>query len=231
LSKNVKLSEIFYSVQGEGSLVGVPSVFVRTSGCNLRCTWCDTPYTSWQPEGEDWSVDQILRRVAEFGATHVVVTGGEPMIAPEIVALTNELHRAGLHITVETAGTVYQRVACDLMSISPKLKNSVPVEREGGRWAAQHERLRWQPDVLRRLIAEYAHQLRFVIADPNDLDEIEFMHEELGVGARSIVLMPEGIDRDTLRERGEWIVEICKQRGYRFSPRLHVDLWGARRGV
>src|SRR6185437_1878243 len=136
-----------------------------------------------------------------------------------------------LHITVETAGTVYQRVACDLMSISPKLKNSVPVEREGGRWAAQHERLRWQPDVLRRLIAEYAHQLKFVIADPNDLDEIEFMHRELGVGARSIVLMPEGIDRDILRERGEWIVEICKQRGYRFSPRLHVDLWGARRGV
>jgi 7-carboxy-7-deazaguanine synthase len=227
----VKISEIFYSVQGEGSLVGVPSVFVRTSGCQLRCTWCDTPYTSWQPEGEDWSVDRILRRVTEFGATHIVVTGGEPMIAPEIVALTDEFRRAGLHITVETAGTVYQRVECDLMSISPKLKNSVPVEREGGRWAAQHERLRWQSHVLQRLMADYPHQLKFVVADPNDLDEIEAMRGELAVDARSIVLMPEGIDRDTLRERGEWIVEICKQRGYRFSPRLHIDLWGARRGV
>src|SRR6476661_9457643 len=91
----MNISEIFYSVQGEGALVGVPSVFVRTSGCNLRCTWCDTPYTSWQPEGENWSVDQIVRRVAEFGAAHVVVTGGEPMIAPEIVELCGELRRAG----------------------------------------------------------------------------------------------------------------------------------------
>ena len=153
------------------------------------------------------------------------------MIAPEIVALTDELRRAGRHITIETAGTVYQRVECDLMSISPKLKNSVPVERDGGRWAAQHERLRWRPDVLRRLIAEYAYQLKFVVADPHDLDEIEAVRGELGVDARSIVLMPEGIDREMLRKRGEWVVEICKQRGYRFSPRLHIDLWGARRGV
>lgn len=227
----MKLSEIFYSVQGEGSLVGVPSVFVRTSGCNLRCTWCDTPYTSWQPEGENWSVDQIVRRVAEFGAAHVVVTGGEPMIAPEIVELCGELRRAGVHITIETAGTVYQPVECDLMSISPKLKNSVPFEREGGRWAAQHERLRWQPDVLRRLIGEYVHQMKFVVTEPTDLDEIEFMRGALGVKPPAIVLMPEGVDRDILRARGEWVVEICKQKGYRFSPRLHVDLWGARRGV
>ena len=227
----MKLSEIFYSVQGEGSLVGVPSVFVRTTGCNLRCTWCDTPYTSWQPEGEEWSIDQIMQRVGEFGASHVVVTGGEPMIAPEIIALTETLKRAGQHITIETAGTVYQPVTCDLMSISPKLKNSVPVERDGGRWAAQHERLRWQPDVLRRLIADYPHQLKFVVADRNDVNEIEEMRKELGVDSRAVILMPEGVDRETLRERGEWIVEICKQRGYRFSPRLHVDLWGARRGV
>lgn len=211
--------------------MGVPSVFVRTSGCNLRCTWCDTPYTSWQPEGEDWSVEQIVRRVTEFSASHVVVTGGEPMIAPEIDALTKALRQVQKHITIETAGTVYHPVACDLMSISPKLKNSVPLERDGGRWAAQHERLRWQPDVLRRLIAEYPCQLKFVVAAPDDLTEIETMRAELGVRTQSVILMPEGTDRDTLRDRGEWIVEICKQRGYRFSPRLHVDLWGARRGV
>src|SRR5258707_13951653 len=84
----VKISEIFYSVQGEGSLVGVPSVFVRTSGCNLRCVWCDTPYTSWRPEGDELSLDEILARVdASPQARHVVVTGGEPLIAPEIVEL------------------------------------------------------------------------------------------------------------------------------------------------
>lgn len=231
LKPKVKLSEIFYSVQGEGSLVGVPSVFVRTSGCNLRCAWCDTPYTSWQPEGEEWSIEQIKQQVKELGASHVVVTGGEPMIAPEIVALTKALRQLNAHITIETAGTVHQSVECDLMSISPKLKNSVPLERDGGRWAAQHERLRWQPEVLRQLIAEYNHQLKFVVADASDVSEIETMQRALGVNSSSIILMPEGVDRDTLRERGEWIVEICKQRGYRFSPRLHVDLWGARRGV
>src|SRR3954469_7526374 len=101
------VAEIFYSLQGEGILTGVPSVFVRTSGCNLRCTWCDTPYTSWHPEGNERSNDQIVAAVVGYGAAHVVVTGGEPMIAPEIVALTERLHDVGLHITIETAGTIF----------------------------------------------------------------------------------------------------------------------------
>src|SRR5689334_16567065 len=148
----LKIAELFYSIQGEGSLVGVPSVFIRTSGCNLRCVWCDTPYTSWQPEGEDFTIQQIVNSVKEFGGRHAVVTGGEPMIAPEIVSLTEELQRMGLHITIETAGTVYQPVQCNLMSISPKLRNSVPQLRDGGRWAAQHDRLRYQPEILKRLM-------------------------------------------------------------------------------
>ncbi len=227
----MKLSEIFYSIQGEGSLIGVPSVFVRTSGCNLRCVWCDTPYTSWAPEGEDFTIEQIVDRVLSFAASHVVVTGGEPMIAPEIVRLTSLLQQAALHITIETAGTVFHPVACDLMSISPKLKNSTPFEREGGRWAAQHERLRYQPDVLYRLTSQYPHQLKFVVSAPADLDEIAEIRKELKVLPRNIILMPEGVDRDILKQRGLWIAEICKREGYRYSPRLHVDLWGARRGI
>ena len=81
----MKISELFYSIQGEGKLTGVPSVFVRASGCNLRCTWCDTPYASWEPEGENFSVAQIVERVIAFPARHVVLTGGEPMMMPEIV--------------------------------------------------------------------------------------------------------------------------------------------------
>ncbi|HEY7391081.1 MAG TPA: 7-carboxy-7-deazaguanine synthase QueE, partial [Bryobacteraceae bacterium] len=104
----MKIAEVFYSVQGEGSLVGVPSVFVRTSGCNLRCVWCDTPYASWNPEGQELSLDQIVAEVKKHAAKHVVVTGGEPMIAPEIVPLTKRLRQLGLHITVETAGTVFK---------------------------------------------------------------------------------------------------------------------------
>ena len=164
----MKIAEIFYSVQGEGSLVGVPSVFVRTSGCNLRCSWCDTPYTSWQPEGEERTLASIVAEVERYPARHVVVTGGEPMIAPEIVQLT-ELLATGKHITIETAGTVFAPVACDLMSISPKLANSTPE----GHWAKQHDRLRIQPDVLRQLIVHYDYQLKFVIAKPEDLAEVE----------------------------------------------------------
>jgi 7-carboxy-7-deazaguanine synthase len=227
----MRISEVFFSVQGEGTLVGVPSVFVRTSGCNLRCTWCDTPYTSWQPEGDERSIDAILDEVRGYGAKHVVVTGGEPMIAPAIAQLTQCLKELDLHITVETAGTVFAPVYCDLMSISPKLANSTPHQRENGRWAAQHQRLRYQPEVLRQLMQGYPYQLKFVVANPEDVDEIRPMMVELGAAADRVVLMPEGIDAETLRERGRWIVEICKNEGWRFSPRLHVDLWGNRRGI
>src|ERR1700751_4613518 len=153
------VSEIFFSIQGEGALIGVPSVFVRTSGCNLRCSWCDTPYTSWKPEGAELTLDQIMDEVRAHPARHVVVTGGEPMIAPEIIPLTERLNRLGLHVTIETAGTVFQPVACDLMSISPKLSNSTPT----GNFAAQHERLRMRPEVLTDLMSRYDYQLKFVV--------------------------------------------------------------------
>ncbi len=227
----MKIAEIFYSIQGEGVLLGVPSVFVRTSGCNLRCTWCDTPYTSWQPEGRNMAIEEVIRDVAQFPASHVVVTGGEPMISPEIVPLTGKLRQAGLHVTVETAGTFFAAVACDLMSISPKLSNSTPHERDGGRWAAQHDRLRYQADVLKRLITEYPYQLKFVVSAREDLQEIRRIQAELGAPPERVVLMPEGVNREMLRERGLWLAEACKASGYRYSPRLHVDLWGDKRGV
>ena len=224
----MKIAELFYSIQGEGVLVGVPSVFIRTSGCNLRCTWCDTPYTSWKPEGTDLELDQILDEVAAHPARHVVVTGGEPMIAPDIVALTARLRERGLHITIETAGTVFAPVSCDLMSISPKLANSTP---DDPRWGRQHERLRIQPQVLAELMARYEYQLKFVIERPGDLDEVRTLVGSLGADREHVILMPEGTDVERLRERGLWLAEICKSEGFRFSPRLHVDLWGNRRGV
>lgn len=221
----MKIAEIFHSIQGEGMLVGVPSVFVRTSGCNLRCSWCDTPYTSWAPEGEERSIDSIVAEVEGYGgASHVVVTGGEPMIAPEIAQLTQRLKQ---HLTIETAGTVDADVRCDLMSISPKLANSTPE----GRWAAQHERLRYQPEILKRLIERYPYQLKFVIAQPGDLEEVQAIVKEVGAGKKHVVLMAEGTDPAVLASRAPWLAEICKQKGFRYSPRLHIDLWSNRRGV
>lgn len=224
----MKIAEVFYSVQGEGKLVGVPSVFVRTSGCNLRCKWCDTPYTSWTPEGEARTVDSLVEQVAGFGASHVVVTGGEPMIAPEVVALTEALRARGLHITVETAGTVFAAVACDLMSISPKLANSTP---DDAKWGPVHERTRMQPEVLRQLMDSYAYQLKFVVASPEDMDEIGQVVARLGAPAENVLLMPEGRSPEVIRERAAWLVPLCLQYGYRYSPRVHVDIWGDRRGV
>ena len=223
----MKIAELFYSIQGEGSLVGVPSVFIRTTGCNLRCSWCDTPYTSWQPEGTELSLDEILDQVRAFPARHAVVTGGEPLIQPEIVPLTERLRGAGLHITVETAGTVFQPVACDLMSISPKLANSVPE----GAWSARHDRLRIQPETLSELMRRYDYQLKFVIRAPEDLPEVRDLVAALAADPARVILMPEGVAPEELRERGIWLAEICKQEGFRFSPRLHVDLYGNRRGV
>lgn len=228
----MKIAEIFYSVQGEGRLLGTPSVFVRTSGCNLRCVWCDTPYASWHPEGDEMALPSILGDVLSYGCRHVVVTGGEPMIAPEIVSLTQELARARLHITIETAGAVYAPVVCHLMSISPKLANSTPGEREAGRWAAQHERLRIQPQILKRLMAACDYELKFVVASPEDLPEIKSLLKQIGArDPARVILMPEGTDAAVLRERSLWLVEIAKREGFRFSPRLHIDLYGNRRGV
>jgi 7-carboxy-7-deazaguanine synthase len=228
----LKISEIFHSIQGEGTLVGVPSVFVRTSGCNLRCTWCDTPYTSWQPEGEERSVSSIVDEVARFGASHVVITGGEPMIAPEIEELTEELaHRSKPHITIETAGTVDANVRCDLMSISPKLANSTPHTRDNGRWADQHERLRYQPEILRRLVQLYPYQLKFVITEPSDLQQVNSIVSDIGASRSRVVLMAEGIDAETLAERARWLADIAKREGFRITPRMHIDLWGNKRGI
>src|SRR5579862_6099350 len=126
----MKIAEIFYSIQGEGVLAGVPSVFVRTSGCNLRCVWCDTPYASWNPEGPVVSVEEIVSQVESYGCKHVVLTGGEPMLFEPVVELASTLKGLGHVITIETAGTIYRDIECDLMSISPKLTNSIPPDAE-----------------------------------------------------------------------------------------------------
>ena len=229
------ISETFYSVQGEGSLVGVPSVFVRTSGCNLRCTWCDTPYASWQPEGTEMSVEEIVALVQREPTRFVVVTGGEPMVAKGMPELLAHLRAAGKHITIETAGTIApQGVACDLASISPKLAHSTPDEANAGKaWVEKHERLRLQPEVLREWCTNYEFQLKFVVSTEADVEEVRAVVASIGVPVppEKILLMPEGITQEALRARQSWLVEVCKRTGWRYSPRLHIDLFGNKRGT
>lgn len=228
----MNISELFYSIQGEGKLAGIPSVFIRTSGCNLRCVWCDTPYTSWDPESQAMTLDAILECIAGFPTKYAVVTGGEPMIAPEIGELTQRLRDAGYHITIETAATVWKDVACDLASVSPKLGNSTPWQRDGGRFADAHEASRINLDVIRRFMVMPDYQLKFVVDQAEDLIEIDALLVRIGsYEPANVLLMPQGVTSKELATRGPWIAELCKQRGFRFCPRLHIDLFGHTRGT
>ena len=226
----MRISEIFYSVQGEGELTGVPSVFVRTSGCNLRCRWCDTKYASWDPSGDEMALSEILAFVKEKPANHVVLTGGEPMVAKGISELAQELGDLNKHVTIETAATVFpDGVVCNLASLSPKLGNSTPRsgEIESG-WIEKHEARRLQPDVIDAWMAQYDYQLKFVVASPTDLEEIDAL---LGClknkpAAHKVLLMPEGVTTMSLKKRDALLVEHCKRRGFRYCRRLHVDLFG-----
>ena len=276
----MRIAETFRSIQGEGRLTGTESLFVRASGCNLRCGYCDTPYASWTPEGEELSIDEILARVDELRASprpsflgpvgwdeaqrrptssplslsgrgaggegfvasdnsktttvcrHIVLTGGEPMLFAELIPLTVRLRAAGWHITIETSGTLYLPVACDLMSISPKLSNSTPPPERDPRWTWRHALNRHAPDVIRRLAAEYDCQWKFVIDRPDDCREVEtYLTELLQIDRSRVMLMPQGIAADTLSEKAVWLEPYCVQQGFQFCPRRQIEWFGAARGT
>ena len=226
------ISEIFYSIQGEGRLLGVPSVFIRTSGCNLRCVWCDTPYTSWQPQGKPWSLPKILREIDNYPARHVVITGGEPLLAAEIGELTRQLKQRGAHITIETAATIYQPLIADLISMSPKLANSTPWKRERGKFAAMHERRRLNLAVIQNYLDNYDYQLKFVVEGREDFVEIgEILNQLRNFDPARVMIMAQGTANRELNRKAQWIVELCKQHGFSYTPRLHIQLFGHRRGT
>jgi 7-carboxy-7-deazaguanine synthase len=228
------ISEIFHSIQGEGELTGLPSVFVRTAGCNLRCDWCDTPYASWRPEGKPLTVEEVVAEISKHPSRHVVLTGGEPMVASGINELAQALTQLGRHVTIETAATIApDGIACDLASLSPKLLNSAPDPLKHGTWRRKHEALRWQPDVVRAWLDAYPWQLKFVVTQPADVEEIEGMLAQLrrDVPRHKVLLMPEGTTAAALRERSPWLSELCKQRGFRYAHRLQIELYGNIRGT
>jgi 7-carboxy-7-deazaguanine synthase len=225
----VFIAETFLSLQGEGVLAGVPSFFIRTSGCNLRCRWCDTPYTSWLPEGSRRPVEELVDEAARSGAGHVVVTGGEPLLQREIEDLTAALSEAELHVTVETAGTVDPAFSCDLLSLSPKTANSDPP----GAWRERHRVLRRDLTPFRRLLERFPeHQVKFVVEGADDLPEIlDFVEEVGGIAPPRILLMPQGRTAAEVSRRAPAVAALCLEYGFRYTPRLHLDLFGGGRGV
>ena len=230
------IAEIYASLQGEGLLAGTPSTFVRTSGCNLRCVWCDTPFTSWRPEGRGMTVAEIVATVVDLAPRHVVVTGGEPLLLADVVPLCVELRRLGFHVTIETAGSVLPDggvPACDLMSISPKLASSAPPAETPGGWAGRHEAARRRDDVLRTLAASAPYQFKFVVETPADIDEAVRWLEDLGpcIDRDRVLLMPQARTPEELADRSAWLAAECDRLGFRLAQRHHILWFGGRRGT
>jgi len=182
------------------------------------------------------SVPEVMERVRAYDCPHVVLTGGEPMVASGIEALAATLRAEGIHITIETAGTIAPGgIACDLASLSPKLANSTPDLEMAGAWRDRHESTRLQPDVIRQWLERGSSQLKFVVTRVEDLPEIEELLNEVGAipgfARDRVLLMPEGTDVETLRERGPLVAELCLEHGFRFAPRIQIELFGNTRGT
>ena len=233
----MRIAEIYASLQGEGLLAGTPSTFVRTSGCNLRCRWCDTPFTSWEPTGAEQSIESILAAVAALEPKHVVVTGGEPLLFDDVADLCRRLRMQGDHVTIETAGTVPLDAPADLMSISPKLASSAPPADTPAGWAARHEAARRRDDVLLTLMAQGPYQLKFVVDSADDIEETLAWIDDLdraqpsGIDRDRVLFMPQGRTTEELERTTAWLAGECLRTGIRLAPRHHITWFGNTRGT
>ena len=252
--------QISGTVQGEGKLLGTSCLFIRTSGCNLRCAWigadgngspCDTPYSSHHAETNMMEVDDVVQLVhANRGnMKYVVVSGGEPTMQKGVVELLAKLQSIGMHTTIETNATIFNKSMArhiNLVSMSPKLASSTPWSDNllntgidySEHWAKKHESKRRNIDTIQKYIDaaklyDNDFQLKFVVQNPNDIQEIEndFLAHLLGWTADDVVLMPEGTSSDMLADRSYWAIEAAINKGWRFTPRLHIELFGKARAV
>ena len=221
------INEIFYSLQGEGSMAGVPGVFIRLAGCPLRCKWCDTKYAWHDTAGQKYSPEQVKQLIAKYPTDHLVLTGGEPMVTPHLKSFLEPF--ANMHITIETSGIEFVAdLPCNLMSISPKLSNSIP---DDPKIAKVHNDNRWNLAALQSLIDNYDYQLKFVVDNSSDLDEIaECLQQLKNIRFDRVYLMAQAVKHAEYIEKSRMIAEVCKQTGFRFSPRLQVMLWEGESG-
>lgn len=236
----MKIVEEFKTLQGEGRYLGVPSYFIRSTGCNLRCAWknkdgtvtiCDTPYTSWKPEkGNELDIDKVMRELKHSKIEHIVITGGEPTIQKDIREVSNRFCDEGYNVTVETNGTVYHSgMSRAFMSISPKLQSSYAQvdEKERQLHTINNNFL----DSVKSWMGSNDYQLKFVVNHPKDIEEIGYIQQGLDIPGSHIYLMPQGIAEEQFREKQEWLFRVCEQYGYTYTPRLHIDIFGNRRGI
>lgn len=226
------ISETFSSRQGEGKLTGTESFFIRTTGCNLRCWFCDTPYASWNPSGDPCSIESLVDATRNSGCSHVVLTGGEPLLPAAAETLSTALMEAGFHLTIETAGTIDKPIACDLLSISPKLASSTPGRDEHPRWSELHEQRRMPLGIMKNLIAAAkAFQLKFVVGQADQLDEVQSVARSLGVTDDEIFIMPQGVTVEEMDQAQRWLRPLVEAAGYQYCDRMQIRWFGNRRGT
>jgi len=240
------VNEIFHSIQGEGLLAGTPSVFIRLAGCPVGCEWCDTKYAWDANAGEELPIPEIVNRTVQWPCRYVVITGGEPMVNPQLPELARAIKERNKHITIETSGIKFVGgLVCDLMSVSPKLSNSgqkiktTPLRQQSSGQADP-----FSP--IRQLIRRYPYQLKFVVDSSDDLPEIQQAVEQIGganirnefetsedaakMAATRVMLMPQAKTRDELIAKSPMVAQMCKETGYVFCQRLHILLYDGARG-
>lgn len=232
--------EVFYTLQGEGVSVGTPAVFIRLSLCNLQCVWCDTPYTwlwddstphntakPFDPKKEiiEVEIEQILDEVGKYPQCDtVVITGGEPLLQQKKLAkLTERLKLWDKRIEVETNGTIVP-VEIDQWvtqyNVSPKLQSSGNADEKR--------------DIAEAMVfftrSEKAW-FKFVITSRGDLSEVLILVEKYTIPRSKVILMPEGVTEQEIRSKEQWLQEFCENHGFRFCTRLHILLYGSKRGT
>ncbi|HKT71694.1 MAG TPA: 7-carboxy-7-deazaguanine synthase QueE [Steroidobacteraceae bacterium] len=205
----LKITEIFYSLQGEADTVGIPTVFVRLTGCPLRCQYCDTAYAF--QGGEWWDLDAIVARVNELGGRYVCVTGGEPLAQKHCLLLLEQLCSAGLRVSIETSG------AMTLDGVDERVVRVVDVKTPGS--GEEHSNLYSE---LTRLRAQ--DQIKFVICDRGDYEWSRNKVRELGLDRACSVLFSPSHEQLAARELADWILE--DRLPVRFQLQLHKYLWG-----
>ena len=222
--------EVFYSLQGEGPNIGAPSVFLRLATCNLACSWCDTKYT-WDWEHFDYSREVVSlepgpleSRILSFGCRRLIITGGEPLLQQrELAPLVVSLKEQGFQFEVETNGTIVPQPELvrdiDQWNVSPKLETS-----------GNTKDRRDAPRVMEALCQLPNAYFKFVVTEPEDVDEVRSLRDKYGLHNQRIILMPEATTPGDMQRRSQWVSEACVREGFRFSTRLHILLWGDKRG-
>lgn len=229
-----KSDSFFVTIQGEGKYTGYPSIFIRSSYCNLRCSWfyknkivkCDTAHSSFNPENIKTSIDDLINEVKKYpNIDHVVITGGEPTLQDSLVELVSKLVDSGKYITIETNGTVYKQTRAQFLSLSPKLSSSNALNIES------HDKIRINHKVLKRYMEDHEYQFKFVYSDDKDIEEILEIQKILQIPNNKIYIMPQGTNPTQVKENAKKAIEFCKKYNWIYCHRVHVCIWGKKKGV